>query len=108
MPKDGEPIIFLGGAWKGLKAGNPQLPSDENNTYAFIKVGNFLSEFGNYIYLHFPNLQTEGQYDIGNSSGSTYLQNNLPYHSFLLYYNPGAVDAETYLSFENGGKIYYQ
>lgn len=103
VPKDGDPG-FLSRGTKGLTAGNPHAGENPVKSYFFIRALNGQDEGGDYIFLYIPELQVAGEYELGNSTGSTTYENNSPNHAIVLSYENGS-DSEKYISFENSGKI---
>jgi hypothetical protein len=105
VPKDGDPSLFVGSS-KGLIAGNVKVGEINNvfQKYFFIEVVNAQDEGGDYIFLYIPNLKEPGEYELGNSTGSTLYENNSPNHAIVITYD-GETTGKRYLSYENGGKI---
>ncbi|WP_340152471.1 hypothetical protein [uncultured Marivirga sp.] len=103
VPKDGDPSLFVGSR-KGLIAGNPHAGENPVKSYFFIRVLNAQDEGGDYIFLYIPELEVEGEYELGNSTGSTPYENNSPNHAIVISYD-GETAGKRYLSFEGGGDI---
>ncbi len=105
VPKDGNPTLFVDGA-KGLQAANRKLNINGvgEMSYFYVKAVNAQDNGGDYIFLYIPNLENPGDYDLGNSTGSTLYENNSPNHAIVISYD-GETTGKRYLSFEGGGSI---
>ncbi|RUA35318.1 MAG: hypothetical protein DSY77_02810 [Bacteroidetes bacterium] len=107
VPKDGTPSsLFSFGSTKGLTAGNVEVGiiNDEFQRYFYIQGINTQDGNGDYVFLYIPNLKTAGEYELGNSTGSTMYENYSPNHA-IVFLGDDKNDGEKYLSFENGGEI---